>query len=377
MTASRPRVLLSIALGGAIASLGVFAWAQQSDDLLLIEQPVDHDVYAASREVNVQATVGGDLVAAGARVTVDGNVSGDIIVAAQDIEIRSEVSDDVRAAGQHVRIMSPVAGHIVAAGQTVTVAEQVGDWAWLAGNRVDVIGNIGGDLKVRGGEITIDAEVAGNVELIGDELNLGPDARVRGDLTWRSANEAVISPGAQIEGEFINEPPPGLIEEIGESGGPVFAFNLIVAIMVMFLLFSRPLRASAHLVATRPGMSLLYGFVVFIATPLLVIFLLVSGVGVWLGLGILFLYLVILLLGVLTGLYTASNLALRRLRPDPSVWQSLAAILVTVATVGLLAKVPWLGFIIVLTIWLLGTGALCWSSWTSSRNVGHGNPQPS
>jgi len=137
------------------------------------------------------------------------------------------------------------------------------------------------------------------------------------------------------------------------------------------------MRASADLVASRPGMSLLYGFVVFVATPILGIVLLVTGVGVILGLGIIGLYLVILLLGVLTGLYAASNLALRKLRPDPAMWHSLAAIFVTVVTIGFLAQVPWLGFIIVVAIWLLGIGALCWNSWTTLRNFGNEDPRPS
>lgn len=377
MITSRQKALRSLALGGALATVAAFAWAQQSDDLLIIDQPVDHDVYAASRTVDVQSTIGGDLVAAGARVTINGNVSSDIIVAAQEVEIRSEVGDDVRAAGQLVRIMSPVSGHIVAAGQNVTVAQDVGDWAWLAGNTVEVLGDVGGDLKIRASEITINAEVAGNVELIGDALSLGPDARVRGNLVWRSANEANIDPGAQIEGEFIKKPPQDLADGLGTSRGIFFTLNLIAAIMILFLLFSGPLRTSADLVATRPGMSLLFGFAVFIATPLLVILLFVTGIAVWLGLFVLVLYLVVLLLGVLTGLYTASNLALRKLRPDPAVWHSLAAIFVTVVTVGFLAKVPWLGFLIVIVIWLLGVGALCWTAWTTLRDFGHKKPQPS
>ena len=377
MTTSRINYTLSLVIGSVVAAVATLAWAQNSDEVLVIDQPVETDVYAAHREVEVRSTVDGDLVAAGRRVTVDGDVTGDIIVAAQDIEIQSDVSDDVRAAGQYVRITAPVSGHVVAAGQKVTIDQNVGGWAWLAGNTVEVLGNVGSSLKIRATKIRIDAEVDGNVELIGDELDLGPNAVVRGDLRWRSRNEAEISPDAQIDGEFIEEPLPGLVEELSTGGKYSLPLNTIIAVMVLFLLFSRSLRVSADRIATRPGRSLLLGFAVFFVMPILAVLLFFSGVGIWLGFAVLFIFLVVLLLGVLTGLFAASDLVLRRFHQQPALWQSLAAIFVTVVAVGLLAKVPWLGFIIVVAIWLIGTGALWWNSWATLRSFGHHELQPS
>jgi len=105
------------------AIVGAIVWAQNADEILVIAQAVDNDVYAARREVNVQAVIDGDLVAAGNRVTVLGEVTGDILAAAKNIEIRSAVDDDVRVAGQNVLVTGPVAGHIVAAGQTVKIEQ--------------------------------------------------------------------------------------------------------------------------------------------------------------------------------------------------------------------------------------------------------------
>ena len=81
------------------------------------------------------------------------------------------------------------------------------------------------------------------------------------------------------------------------------------------------------------------------------------------------LWLLLLLLGVLTGLFATSNIALSRFRPQPTKLQALAAILVTVVAVALLANVPILGFFGVAAIWLLGIGALCWSLWDSLQSA--------
>ncbi len=365
----------------AVLMLGVgfvtiVAWAQDSDDLLLIDKPVDQDLYAASREVSIQAAVNGDLVAAGQSVTVGGKVTGDIIVAAKDLEISSEVGDDVRAAGQHIRVTSPVTGHIVAAGQTVTISKPVGDWAWLAGSTVNVLGDVGGELKVYAQEININARIIGNAELIGENLRLGPNAIVLGDLTWRSRNEADIDPEARIEGEVIKEPLPGYMDELETDGGLFFTLRLIVAVVVLFLLFSRPMRATADRIAAQPGLSLIIGFVVLVVTPVLALLLFVTGIGTWLGLVLLGTYLVVLLLGMLTGLFSLGDLTLRRFQPNPAAWQALIAILVTVVAVGLLTYVPVLGLLTVLAIWLLGVGALCRGSWALIQNYRHDSLQP-
>lgn len=77
-----------------------------------------------------------------------------------------------------------------------------------------------------------------------------------------------------------------------------------------------------------------------------------------------------LILSVLTGLFAFGDLALRRFRPNPAMWQALAAIFVTVVAVGLLTYVPFLGVIIVLGSWLLGIGALSSGAWMALHNYG-------
>ena len=368
--------LLRLIVCGFAISITALALAQGSDGLV-IEQASDRDIYAANREVAVNSTIDGDLVAAGMQIDVDGDVSGDVIAAARNIEIRSQVGDDVRVAGQNITISSPVRGHVVAAGQNVTVEQPVGDWAWLAGYSVEVRGNVGGTLRVRASNITIDSEVAGDIELVGDQLTVGPNTVVRGDLRWRSRNAADISPDAQIDGELVEEPLPGVVEELAAGGKYSLPLNLIAAVVVLFLLFSRPLRSSAQRIATNPVWSLLLGVAVLLLCPILAVLLFITGIGAWLGFAVIFIYLVILLLGILTGLFAASDIVLRRYREQPVLWQSLAAIFVTVVAVGLLAKVPWLGSLAVVAIWLIGIGALCWNSWATLKSLGHNGVQPS
>ncbi len=341
---------------------------QNAANSLQLDQTVERDVYTANREVNVNARIDGDLVAAGQTVTVVGDVTGDIIVGAQTVDIQGAVLDDVRAAGQHIRVRSPVSGHIVAAGQTVTIDQPVGDWAWIAGNTVNVNADVSGELSVRANAIALNSLVQGDADFIGDSLQLGPDAVVRGDLRWRSSNEADISPDAQIDGEFIHEPMPEFAEEVARGGGVKFTLKIIVSVAVLFLLFPAPLRATSARIAGRPVVTLVLGVAILATLPVLAILLFVTGLGTWLGFAVLGIYPVALLLGVFAGLYALSDLALRGIRSDPPLWQALAAIAVTVSVVGLVSSVPWAGITVVMLIWLLGLGALGWNAWAALQS---------
>ena len=368
MTFTHNKLLTSVAASLLIAAVASYAWSQQTDDVLRIEQPVSVDYYAANRTVEVLAAIDGDLVAAGQRVVVDGDVAGDVIAAAQDIEIRGAVRDDVRASGQRVHIAGPVTGHVVAAAQTITLDQDVGDWAWLAGQTVTIEGQVGGDLGIAAKTINIDAVVDGDVEATGEELHVGPNATIRGDIRWRSDNDAEISPDAQVDGEIIEEPLPDFADELDDSGGVVFTLGLIIAVSALFLLFSEPMQRSAERIVSRPGVSLILGFVILVSVPILALILLISGVGAWLGLTILGVYFPTLLIGVLTGLFTVGNLFIRRIRPDPSKWQMLAAVAIAVIAIGLLTNVPYVGGLVVFLTLLSGVGAISWITWQALQS---------
>lgn len=303
---------------------------------------------------------------------VDGDISGDAILAAQDIVLLSPVRDDLRAAGQHVRLTSPVSGHVVAAGQMVKVEQPIGEWAWLAGDTVEVLAKVGDDLKIRGRDVLIDSEIVGDVDIVGGELELGPNSIIHGNLRWRSNTVARISQDAEIYGELIEEPLPSFVEDLTSSQTYTLPLNTIVAVLALYLLFSRALRVHAERFETAPARSLLLGTALFFAIPPIAILLFFTGVGVLLGFTLLFMYFVLLILGMLTGLFAVSDLLLRKFYQQPLLWHSLGAIAVTVIAVSLLAKIPWIGVVLLAAILLTGIGALCWNFWAVLNGIGYG-----
>jgi hypothetical protein len=101
------------------------------------------------------------------------------------------------------------------------------------------------------------------------------------------------------------------------------------------------------------------GVAVFAATPVVILVLLVTAVGVWLALLLLAAYFILLLLGYLTGTLFVGEAGLRLIgKNDPSkAWRAtgLAVALLVLTVVGL---IPLLGGLIAWLVLLAGMGAL-------------------
>jgi hypothetical protein len=158
----------------------------------------------------------------------------------------------------------------------------------------------------------------------------------------------------------------------GRAGGGLFVvLSLIVSAALWYLLFPRFALATAHSVQESPWMNLGLGFAVLAAGPLVVLLLLVSLVGVWLGLIALALYLVLLLLGYLTGALFVAERGLRVARPtgDHGRWWVIGALAATLILLALLRLVPAVGALVSFALMLLGLGALTRALWRQYRSA--------
>ena len=108
----------------------------------------------------------------GGQVVIDEPVNDDLFVSGGMIEINAPV-DSVVAAGGTIIINAPIAGDAIAAGGTITVNDR-----------------IGGKLVAAGGDITVNGEVGTNAVLTGGTVTLGPGAAI--------ARDAMISGGQVV-----------------------------------------------------------------------------------------------------------------------------------------------------------------------------------
>ncbi|MDX1378208.1 MAG: polymer-forming cytoskeletal protein [Anaerolineales bacterium] len=378
MRTPRLRTYIILVLSAAMSAGALLA--QQSDGAVTTGDQVAEDRYIAGGSVKVLEEIEGDAVLAGGVVNVSGFVSGDVLAAGGFVIITADTGDDVRSAGGSVAIVGNVGNDVTAAGGLVTIDARstVGGRAWLSGRIVNVDGNVNRDLSVNGGRVTVTGTIGGNVEIYADSIEIESGAVISGSVTYSSPEEAVVHEGAVIEGAVNRQTfDPGDIETWGAgiSGSVKFYLSLALSAIVLFLVcphtsarLVQPLRDSAF-------KSLGLGILVFFATPLLTLALLISVLGIPLGLIALTLFIVALVGGLLVAMIWIGEVIFRLLgqNPDSSKWMRLLSIISAAAILLIIDLIPYIGGLVYFAVLLLGFGAVtlhCYRSETGSGGTG-------
>jgi hypothetical protein len=354
--------------------------AQDAGRRVTIEDTRSDNVYVAGGTIDVFGQLEKDLVAAGGTVSVGRLVKRDVTVAGGAVHLGGVVGEDVRAAGGLVTVGSRIGGELVAAGGEIVLDRKarVAGRAWLAGRTVIVNGQVGRGLRVAGGTVTLEGQIDGDVNVVAQSVALLPGARITGNLSYASGAPARIDPGAQILGRVTREP-AGWAPGARRAGRFVFrvvkivaGFGLLATGVVLLLVFPGATRATSRTIASVPWRSLGVGVLLLVANPIVAILLMVTIVGIPLGLLTIAFYLASLLLGFLVGAIFLGDLLARlaRRREPPPAGLRILGLLLALVVLALLGLVPVVGGAIQLVTLLVGLGALALHA--HHRYSGHG-----
>jgi cytoskeletal protein CcmA (bactofilin family) len=418
-------VLLTFLMLFAVSPAQAFEPREGEEIVIKQGEVVEDDLYAAANIIRVEGTIEGDLLAAGNLVVLGetGIVEGDLWAAAQGVVVNGTVNDDVRIAGAVLTVGSSatISGDLLAFGYSIqTSPDSAVDSDMLAfGGVVSLDGTIGRDLRAGAGGLVLNGTVDGDVDAeVGGEgdtgfyspmffnqvpgmpapvqvrggLTVGPDAQIKGSLTYTSPQEASLAEGV-VAGQTTHiapppepvaspEPAPPTMLERTLWWGLGLLRDLVTLLLVgLILAYFLPglLRKGAQMLKDKPVPSFLWGIgayigffallvVIFMA---MVIFAVIFGVVrlgdlAWtvVGAGVVSLaglsfsfsvaasYLAKILIGYLFGL-----LIFNQLKPDLAenrFWPALVGIVIFV----ILAAIPIAGGIFSFFAVLFGLGAL-------------------
>jgi hypothetical protein len=310
------------------------------------------------------APVDGDLMAAGGRVDVRAEVGGDALLAGGKLRTMAPVRQSLYAAGGHITIDAPVERNARIAGGTLEVTPQgrVDGNMSAAGGTLRVRGPIGGYLMVGAGQVLIDAPVAGDVDVRAGHLTLGPRAAIAGKLRYGSREAIDRDPAAQVAGgiELLEAPSGERRHGAARAVGWLWSASLVLLAALLAALLPRGYDRVRQALEQRPGMSVLAGIGAIVCIPAASILLLVTVVGIPVGLLALLLYPALLLLGYVSAAVAGGRMALAHwwpARQGSRGWQALAAAL-CMGLVCVAATVPWFGRLVAVAVLLFGVGAL-------------------
>ncbi len=337
------------------------------------KETVDSSLYTAGRNIDIAGQVNGDVFCAGQSVTISGKVDGDVICAGQTVNISGTVTGDVRIAGQSVTMAADVQGNLSAAAQSfsLTSGAKVGRDATVGGSDVTLNGNIGRDLIAGGANVIMSSAVGRNVTSNAENLKIQRRGSIGGNLTYTSANQASIDSQAQIKGASSwNKVQP---KQHKTSYSRVFAFQFgfgIVAIisllavsLALVLIFPGLFRQTSTRAMAAPFKTLLTGILAGLAAPVVILALMMTLIGIPLGLLVMLAWMLVLFLsGPFFG-YMLGSLILRN--------QTNAVLVMIVGSLVVLVAylIPILGLFMLIAVVWMGTGMIL-------REIYHRVPKP-
>ncbi len=249
------------------------------------EQRVEGNFYALGSSVLLSGPVAGDVVAAAGTVSVNAPVEHDVLVLGGTVGINASVTEDVRIVAGNVTIKESIGGSVFVLGGQVSIlstATIAGDVLVVAGD-VLIEGTVTGQVLGVAERIRVDGSVT-SIDVDAAELTLGDRAQVAGDVIYTSANDLVRAPGAQVTGQVVRN---DVVTESAavpyRSAAMAFLVSLFASLS-LFLVARRPLSLYARQATDNVAREAFIGFGLLVAIPVAVVVLMVSVLGLFLGL---------------------------------------------------------------------------------------------
>lgn len=319
-------------------------------------EKTEGNLYMAGGTVISAGSADKDLLVAGGTALVSGPVAGDLFVVGGNITILSQVSGDMRVGGGNITVSGDVAGDaLVGGGQIILSGKLIGGDVAIAGGSVRMDSEVKGNVKIAGGKVYVNAPIGGNVDIKAEDLTLGPNADIKGNLEYESVNLVTIEEGGEVRGETVFTQLKGSEGMKKDTRRGIFGFftlmllakfvMLLVAALIVGLVFRRYSKELVEKATKNPLKELGRGVVTLIVLPVLSIILLVTVIGIPLGiLGLLSFIMLSIYAAIITPIFMGALVYKWMFRKSDYVinWKTILLGTVVYLILGL---IPFLGWI--------------------------------
>lgn len=351
-----------------ITGAGAVVQAQRFTNNTVKEDVINGSLYSAGQKVTIRGVINGDVFCTGQIIEIEATVKGDVICAGQDVTIAGVVEGDVRVAGQQVSVSAKVSGSATALADELSIdaPATIGRDLTAIGNSLNVKGVVGRDALLNGTIGIVNGAVKRDVRFSGTTLELKKDARIAGQLTYESRGDVKKADGAVVTGTTEHRKP----NQNDKSQGFNLAWFILVLVgltlasLAIALLAPRTLQGLSEVIGTTWIKPMLIGLAASIVLPFLTIMLLVTIVGVPISGILIFIWVGLMLFsGPVAGYYIGSRIL-------PKQKNVLVRSIAGTALLVTLAFVPFIGFLVVLGAYWMGSGAILLSA---KRRLGKPN----
>jgi hypothetical protein len=331
---------------------------------IMSDEVIDGTLYSTGGNIKMEGRVQGDLMCVGQNVEITGVVEGDVLCAGQNITVSGHVQGDVRIAGQNAKVTGKVDGSVTALGQSVDIEHTaaIARDVTAVGQGIAIGGSIGRDVEAIGTIFETKAKIGRDLDVTAPTITLQNTTEVSGMFMYVSEDDATIETNAKIAGKTEHKLPETQEEQAITPATYiatlVFTFSSFLMVGTALLVAApRLVRAATTALKTSPFGTLGAGLVGIVVPPFLALVLLVSAVGVPLGIILLLGWFITLLTGVVFTGQALGQIIVAKLGWQGGMSQ-VAALVLGLFTLFLAALLPYLGGAIIFVAVVWGVGAV-------------------
>lgn len=259
---------------------------------------------------------------------------------------------------------------VVLNGRTTVAQGEVASVVVVFHGRTIIDGRVNGSVVVFDGQTRISGDVRDNVLVFRGRVDITEGAHIGGDLVTNETPE--VAAGARIDGQRKHV---SNLRFASYTWGARFlvwlAYSLSVLVLglIMVALLPGPMESAARAARTI-GPTIGWGFALLFGLPIAAILVMVTLVGIPLGLSVLLALWFLFTVG-----YTVGAFAVGRWIVNPPAGR-MKAFLAGWGVLRVLALIPFFGGLVWTIVALFGLGAVAVAVWRSRRAVREGTSPP-
>ncbi|MEN8181911.1 MAG: zf-HC2 domain-containing protein [Myxococcota bacterium] len=330
------------------------------------EEVLQETLVASGEEVRIDGVIEGDLVVWAERIRVTGRVDGNVFAFARDIELSGEVNGVLVMVAERVRTRAKIGSSVYSLAERLTLGTEgrIERDATLFGERVLLEGSVARDVVFGGERFELAGSVGRDVDVLhAHRVALLDGARVTGSLDAMIPDDTEVElvGDARVEGEVRIEPHSHAQALFAPYRQPsfylFFALQFVASFLLGLLLYALAPTLFASAIPTTGAFfrTLGWGFAALLLTPLVLVAIAFTIVGLPIA--------VLGLFGYLAALYVAdiavgALIGRSLLQPGPELGSFARALLVGLAIVIVGHLIPFLGAAVGWVTLFLGLGLL-------------------
>jgi hypothetical protein len=368
----RPGLALLMLLVLAVPGFSLEIRQSKTVVTVAASETLDDTLIAGGDSVRVEGTINGDLIACARRVEVRGKIKGDLIVCAQKVEISGAVGGNVFSFAQSLDLRGHVENNMYAymSSLYLSTGSQIGGNLVIGAADLTIEGTVMKSILVGTGMMDLKGTVGRDLSFYGGQLTVTEPARIGGSLTAHvsTMQHVNIASGVSIGGKneiLLTHHKNRYLQLKFYFWKAINVLGVLLVGLILWLLAPKFLQSTTQSMRSW-GRSLGLGFAVLVCTPVALIILAITLVGLPLALIGAALYVGALFL---TKIFVGMFLGQLLLKSSSSnAGGFLLALLVGLLILSVIFEIPYgIGAILHLLVFCFGLGALSWQIYHARR----------